>query len=82
MFRKLWCRRRPEALQQQEMKGHSAPVERQVRTEGRDRQHEQKRQEVNGIDFRQPIPDKPLVAGSRDTVSEHIRVVVSQDESA
>jgi len=37
---------------------------------------------VNGIDFRQAIPDKPLVAGCGDAIPEHVRVVVSQDESA
>src|SRR5882762_11430554 len=82
MFRKCRCRRRPEALQQQEMEGYSAPVKRQVRTDGGDGQHEQERQEVNGIDFRQPIPDKSLVAGARDAVAERIRIVISQDESA
>src|SRR2546425_5441401 len=64
------------------MEGHRAPVEGQVRAEGRDGQHQQQRQEVNGIDLRQPIPDEPLVAGGGDAVPEHIRVVVRQDESA
>src|SRR5439155_1618816 len=64
------------------MEGHSTPVEAQLRTEGRDGQHQQQCQEVNGIDFRQAIPDKPLVAGCGDAIPEHVRVVVSQDESA
>src|SRR5437764_10826059 len=64
------------------MEGHSTPVEAQLRTEGRDGQHQQQCQEVNGIDFRQAIPDKPLVAGHGDAIPEHVRVVVGQDESA
>src|SRR5882724_13670548 len=64
------------------MEGHSTPVEAQLRTEGRDGQHQQQCQEVNGIDFREAIPDKPFVAGCGDAVSEDVRVVVSQDESA
>src|SRR6266850_352086 len=64
------------------MEGHSTPVEAQLRTEDCDGQHQQQCQEVNGIDFRQAIPDKPRVAGCGDAISEDVRVVVSQDESA
>src|SRR5437899_2851691 len=64
------------------MEGHSAPVEGEVRTEDRDGQHQQQRQEVDGIDFRQTIPDKARVVGGGDAIPEHVRVVVRQDESA
>src|SRR5436309_336683 len=64
------------------MEGHSAPVERLVRAEDRDGQHQQRRQDVNGIDFHQPIPDEPLVAGCGNAIPEDVRVVVRQDESA
>src|SRR5437879_5776475 len=64
------------------MKGQSAPIEWQVRTEDRDGQHYQQRQEMNGIDFRQPIPEKLFVAGRAEALPKHVRVVVSQDKSA
>src|SRR5436309_1664969 len=64
------------------MEGHSAPVEWEVRTEDRDGQHQQQRQHVDGIDFRQTIPDKARVVGGGDAIPEHVGVVVGQDESA
>src|SRR6267143_166396 len=64
------------------MKGQSAPIKWVLRTEDRNGQHDQQRQEVNGIDFRQPIPEKPFVTGRAEALSEQVRVVVRQDESA
>src|SRR2546425_3573651 len=64
------------------MKGQRAPIEWPLRTEDSDRQHDEQRQEMNGIDFRQPIPEKPFEAGRADALPEHVRVVVRQDESA
>ena len=64
------------------MDGHGPPVNLQAWAEDGNREHDDSRQEVHRINFRQTIPDEPTVVARRDAVAEEVGIVVRQDKPA